>query len=63
MPQLQVIRPADANETAEAWRIAVETDGPTALVLTRQSVPVVTDGLAVEVGAAVCTTSTSRSSC
>jgi transketolase len=53
IPGLQVIRPADANETAEAWRIAVETDGPTALVLTRQSVPVVTDGLAVEVGAAV----------
>jgi transketolase len=53
MPQLQVIRPADANETAEAWRVAIETDGPTALILTRQSVPVVTDGLAVEVGAAV----------
>ncbi len=53
MPQLQVIRPADANETAEAWRIAIETEGPTALILTRQSVPVVTDGLAVEVGAAV----------
>jgi transketolase len=53
MPQLQVIRPADANETAEAWRIAVEHDGPTALVLTRQAVPVVTDGSAVEVGAAV----------
>jgi transketolase len=53
MPQLQLIRPADANETAEAWRIAMETDGPTALVLTRQSVPVVTDGTAVEVGAAV----------
>ena len=53
MPHLQVIRPADANETAEAWRVAVETDGPTALVLTRQAVPVVTDGLAVEVGAAV----------
>jgi transketolase len=53
MPHLQLIRPADANETAEAWRIAMETDGPTALVLTRQSVPVVTDGTAVEVGAAV----------
>jgi transketolase len=35
-----VIRPADAAETAEAWRAAVErTDGPTALVLTRQKVP------------------------
>jgi transketolase len=40
MPQLRVIRPADANETAQAWRIAVESDGPTALILTRQAVPV-----------------------
>jgi transketolase len=53
IPGLQVIRPADANETAQAWRIAVEHPGPTALVLTRQGVPVVTDGTAVEVGAAV----------
>jgi transketolase len=40
MPGLRVIRPADANETAEAWTIAVESDGPTALVLSRQNVPV-----------------------
>jgi transketolase len=40
MPGLRVIRPADANETAHAWRIAVDSDGPTALVLSRQSVPV-----------------------
>ncbi|MDR3650571.1 MAG: transketolase [Acidimicrobiales bacterium] len=40
MPSLRVIRPADANETAHAWRIAVDSDGPTALVLSRQSVPV-----------------------
>ncbi len=40
MPNLSVIRPADANETATAWRIAVDSDGPTALVLTRQAVPV-----------------------
>ena len=40
MPKLRVIRPADANETAQAWRIAVDRDGPTALVLTRQGVPV-----------------------
>jgi transketolase len=41
MPNLTVIRPADANETIEAWRIAVENaGGPTALVLTRQNVPV-----------------------
>jgi transketolase len=40
MPNLAVIRPADANETAEAWRAAVERrDGPTALLLTRQNVP------------------------
>ncbi len=40
MPQLRVIRPADANETAHAFRIAVDSDGPTALILTRQAVPV-----------------------
>jgi transketolase len=41
MPRLDVIRPADANETAEAWRLAVErTHDPVALVLTRQTVPV-----------------------
>ena len=33
MPGLRVIRPADANETAQAWRIAVDSDGPTALIL------------------------------
>ena len=53
IPDLQVIRPADANETAQAWRAAVEHDGPTALVLSRQAIPVVTDGSAVAVGAAV----------
>ena len=55
MPQLRLIRPADANETAAAWRIALESDGPTALVLTRQDVPVL-DGTAsgaVERGAYV----------
>jgi transketolase len=41
MPHLDVIRPADANEVAEAWRLAVErTHNPVALVLTRQTVPV-----------------------
>jgi transketolase len=40
VPNLNVIRPADANETAVAWRVALETrDGPTALILTRQNVP------------------------
>jgi transketolase len=40
MPGLRVIRPADANETAHAWRIAVDADGPTGLLLTRQTIPV-----------------------
>jgi transketolase len=40
IPQLIVIRPGDANETAVAWRVAIETrDRPVALVLTRQNVP------------------------
>jgi transketolase len=40
MPHFVVIRPADANETAIAWRVAIaETGGPTGLVLTRQTVP------------------------
>ena len=41
IPNLWVIRPADANETAVAWRMALaRTHGPTALALTRQAVPV-----------------------
>ena len=41
VPNLNVIRPADATETAMAWRAAVERkDGPTALALTRQAQPV-----------------------
>jgi len=40
VPRLIVVRPADANETASAWRVALRTcDRPIALVLTRQSVP------------------------
>jgi len=40
IPHLIVIRPCDANETAVAWRVAIETRGrPVALVLTRQDVP------------------------
>jgi transketolase len=39
IPSLTVIRPADPNETAEAWAFAVQHDGPTLLVLTRQVVP------------------------
>lgn len=41
MPGLWVVRPADAGETVEAWELALNrTEGPTALVLTRQNVPV-----------------------
>ena len=41
IPGLTVIRPADANETAEAWRVILEElDGPVALALSRQDLPV-----------------------
>ena len=41
IPELIVIRPCDANETAVAWRVAIETrDRPVALTLTRQNVPI-----------------------
>ena len=41
MPTMWVFRPADATETAQAWRAILErTDGPTTLVLTRQKLPV-----------------------
>ena len=40
MPNLWVVRPADATETAEAWELAVaRTEGPTCLILTRQGAP------------------------
>ena len=48
-----MIRPADANETAHAWLIAATHDGPTALILSRQTVVALTDGSAVSEGAAV----------
>jgi transketolase len=41
MPKLRVVRPCDANETAHAWRLALEIDdAPVALVLSRQKLPV-----------------------
>jgi transketolase len=43
MPGLCLLRPADANETAAAWRVAVERRGPTLLALTRQNLPVLDD--------------------
>jgi len=39
MPDLTVIRPADANEAAQAWAVALTRPGPTALVLSRQGLP------------------------
>ncbi|MGB9428635.1 MAG: transketolase [Gammaproteobacteria bacterium] len=44
VPKLMVIRPGDANETAVAWRVALETDHPVALVLTRQNLPTLDRG-------------------
>ncbi|MGW9329896.1 transketolase [Bosea sp. NPDC055594] len=48
MPNMRVLRPADAIETAEAWQIALErTDGPTVLALSRQNLaPLRQDGTA-----------------
>ena len=45
MPGLRVIRPADANEVAAAWRVHLDGHGPTAMILTRQKIPVL-DGTA-----------------
>jgi transketolase len=38
VPNLSLIRPADPNETTEAWTLAIQRNGPTVLVLTRQNV-------------------------
>ena len=44
IPNLLVLRPADANETAEAWRLAIENrHGPSALVLSRQKLPILAE--------------------
>ncbi len=40
IPELVVIRPGDANETAVAWKVAMESRGPVLLAFTRQNVPV-----------------------
>ena len=50
IPGLCVIRPADANETAAAWKLAIEGAGPTALLLTRQNLPTMDGGQAIELG-------------
>ena len=45
MPGLVLLRPADANETAAAWRVALEhRDGPVALILSRQKLPILEGG-------------------
>lgn len=41
IPNLNVIRPADANETATAWRIVMESNEPSGLCLSRQNLPVI----------------------
>ena len=42
IPNITVIRPADANETTQAWRVAIEhKDGPVVLVFTRQGLPII----------------------
>ena len=51
IPGLTVIRPADANETAIAWQLALEhQDGPTAVILTRQGLPIHPDTQRVREG-------------
>jgi transketolase len=40
IPNLTVIRPSDANETIQAWKVALEEKGPVALVLTRQGLEI-----------------------
>jgi transketolase len=43
MPGLTLVRPADANETVQAWKAAVDADGPVGLVLSRQDIPVLAE--------------------
>ena len=49
IPDLVVIRPADAHETVGAWLVAAQRHGPTALILTRQGVPVLAETSAEQV--------------
>ena len=49
IPDLVVIRPADACETVGAWLVAAQRHGPTALILTRQGVPALTETAAEQV--------------
>jgi transketolase len=52
MPGLRVIRPADANESAAAWKLAIESAGPSVLVFSRQNLPVLDDVARVHAGTA-----------
>ncbi len=52
IPGLTVFRPADANETAACWRLALEREGPSALILSRQGLPVMSDDRLVRAGVA-----------
>ncbi len=49
IPNLQVIRPADANETATAWRIVLESNKPSGLCLSRQNLPVIDSAATTDV--------------
>jgi len=40
MPNLTVIRPSDANETVEAWKVAIQSEGPVALIYSRQNLDI-----------------------
>ena len=52
IPDLAVFRPADANEVRECWKAAIEWDGPAALALTRQNVPVLDRSVLASAGKA-----------
>ena len=52
MPGLRVVRPGDANETSAAWKLAIESPGPTAMVLSRQDVPTLDDVERIHAGVA-----------
>lgn len=49
IPNLAVIRPADANETAAAWQAILRNDSPAALILSRQNLPVIDSPLTADV--------------
>ena len=50
MPGLTLLRPADANETVACWRLALERRGPSAMILSRQGLPVIDDVERVRAG-------------